>query len=356
MRVSWRPLAAWAAAAMLAWAAPLHRAALAADKPPPPIVLRYASPYPASHPFSRADLAWIAWVERESAGRLHIDAYWGGTLMSTPESVLELAHGVADIATVLPIYSLAGAQAIKLQASFYAGADTPAMQVAVYECLRRQFPVLDRELAGTHLLAIQGGSLPHVLTRTRPIRSLADFAGLRLRVPNEMVPVVRAMGADPVTMAMGDVYSALSKGSVDGVVAPADTMLSLHFGEVAPFFSGLTFPRGAYPARAISDIAWNRLPTDLRQLLDHSGPIWEQALDDSVTRAAQAGYDFARSHGETMLAADPAAQRALLALYDASNRHLVGRIDSAQPYAAAMYPAARRAVQALRAGGPACRA
>ena len=226
---------AWIVVAALAWAAPLGLAARASDVPPQQIVLRYASPYPSSHPFSRADLAWITWVERESAGRLHIDAYWGGTLMSTPESVLELAHGVADIATVLPIYSLAGAQAIKLQASFYAGADTPAMQVAVYECLRRQFPVLDRELAGTHLLAIQGGSLPHVLTRTRPIRGLADFSACGCGVPNEMVPVLRAMGADPVTMAMGDVYSALSKGSVDGVVAPADTMLSLHFGEGRAF-------------------------------------------------------------------------------------------------------------------------
>ncbi len=349
MRSRWRRLAA--AAALALWLLPEARAA---DPGPPPIVLRYASPYPASHPFSLADLVWISWMERESAGRVKIVPYWGGTLMSTPESVLELAHGMADIATVLPIYALAGAQAIKLQASFYAGADTPAMQVAVYACLRREFPVLDDELAGTHLLAVQGGSLPHVLTRTRPIRVLADLKGLRLRVPNEMVPVLRALGADPVTMAMGDVYSALSKGSVDGVVAPADTMLSLHFGEVAPFFSGLTFPRGAYPARAISNRRWDSLPPDVRQLLARSQPVWEQALAASVTHAAQAGYAFAVAHGETMLAADPTAEHDLLALYDAENRRLVGRGGDAPPYAAAMYAAAQRAIQALQAGHPAC--
>ena len=35
-------------------------------------VLSYASPYPPGHPFSRADLRWIAWVEKTSGGRLRI--------------------------------------------------------------------------------------------------------------------------------------------------------------------------------------------------------------------------------------------------------------------------------------------
>ncbi len=319
-----------------------------------PIVLRYASPYPSTHPFSRADLVWIAWIESKSAGRLRIEPFWGGMLMSTPESVLELAHGMADIATVLPIYSNAGAQAIKLQASFYAGADTPEMQTTVYACLRRQFPVLDAELAGTHLLAVQGGAQGHVLTRTRPIHTLADLRGLRIRVPSELVPDMRALGADPVTMAMGEVYSALSKGSIDGVVAPADTMLSLHFSEVAPYFSGLAFPRGAYPARAISDRSWNRLPHDLQQLLADSQPVWEQALATSVTQAAQTGYAFGLAHGETMLPSDPTAQHDLLALYDRENRLLVARKDASQPYASAMYDAAHQAIDRLLAGAQPC--
>ena len=319
-----------------------------------PVILRYASPYPSTHPFSRADLAWIAWVEAKSGGRLRIEPFWGGMLMSTPESVLELAHGMADIATVLPIYSMAGAQAIKLQASFYAGADTPEMQIAVYACLRRQFPVLDEELAGTRLLAVQGGAPGHVLTRSRPIHTLADLRGLRIRVPSELVPDMRALGADPVTMAMGEVYSALSKGAIDGVIAPADTLLSLHFSEVAPYFSGLTFPRGAYPARAISDRSWNRLPHDLQQVLTDSQPVWEQALATSVTQAAQTGYAFGLTHGETMLPSDAAAQHDLLALYDSENRLLVARADAKLPYASAMYAASHQAISNLRAGAKPC--
>ena len=38
-------------------------------------------------------------------------------------------------------------------------------------------------------------------------------------------------------MPMGEVYSALAKGVIDGVVAPADTLRSLHFAEVAHYFT-----------------------------------------------------------------------------------------------------------------------
>jgi len=54
---------------------------------------------------------------------------------------------------------------------------------------------------------------------------------MRIRVPTELLPVMRDLGADPVNMPMGEVYSALAKGIVDGVVAPADTFNALYVRE-----------------------------------------------------------------------------------------------------------------------------
>ena len=48
-------------------------------------------------------------------------------------------------------------------------------------------------------------------------------------------------------MPMGEVYSALAKGVIDGVIAPADTFKSLHFAEVAHYFTAL--PSRAAPIR-----------------------------------------------------------------------------------------------------------
>ncbi len=89
------------------------------------------------------------------------------------------------------------------------------------------------------MLAVQGGSLPGIITRDRPIRSLADLQGLRIRAPTELLTVLRELGADPVNMPMGEVYSAMTKGVIDGVIAPADTFRALHFAEVARYYSTL---------------------------------------------------------------------------------------------------------------------
>ena len=66
-------------------------------------VLRYASNYPPTHPFSRADITWMRAVEKASNGRIRIQPFWGGSLISSDNSVIELRHGVADIALITPI-------------------------------------------------------------------------------------------------------------------------------------------------------------------------------------------------------------------------------------------------------------
>ena len=79
--------------------------------PPNQTILTYASPYPPGHPFSRADLAWIAAVEKASGGRLRIRPFWAGALLSSEQSMEEIRHGVADIGLITPIYARGGAHA-----------------------------------------------------------------------------------------------------------------------------------------------------------------------------------------------------------------------------------------------------
>ena len=108
----------------------------------------------------------------------------------------------------------------------------------------------------------------------------------------------------------------LAKGVIDGVVAPADTIKSLHFSEVAHHFTALRFSRGAYPARAMSDKTWQRLPADLQQLLNSAKPVWETALARDLVQADKAGADYAKGHGVEMIAFPEAEQAKLDALHD----------------------------------------
>lgn len=263
--------------------------------------LTYATPYPPMHPFSRADQRWVDFVEERSGGRLRIRPFWGGALLSADQSVIEIRHGVADIGLITPIYMKGGMHASRAQAGFYGGVQTMEDQVAILKCASHDFPVFSQELRGLRVLALQGGNFPGVLTRSKPVRSLSDLQGMRLRTQSETIDVLRRLGADPVDMPMSEVYSALAKGVIDGVVAPADTLKALHLAEVGAYFTELRISRGSYPARAMSLRAWGKLPADLQAVLIESQSVWERALMDEVMRGQEAGYRFGRERGVEMI-------------------------------------------------------
>jgi len=290
----------------------------ACSAPPPPgvTVLTYGSPYAPTHPFSRADITWMKFVEQRSAGHLVIKPFWAGAVLSSDHSMIEVRHGVVDIGLITPIYARGGAHVLRTQAGFYGGVKSYQDQLTAYDCIAHEFPDFSAETQGLRILAVQGGNFPGVLTRSRAVRSLADFNGLRLRAPTELTPVLAELGADPVNMPMGEVYSALAKGVIDGVVAPADTLQSLHFNEVAKNFSRVRFARGAYPSRAISEKTWAKLSADKRTILDESRKVWEQAMLTEITKAEAVGVKFGNENGITFLDFDPADQTKLDTLYN----------------------------------------
>ena len=280
-------------------------------------ILSYASPYPPGHPFSKADQKWMDHIVTQSDGRLRFKTFWGGSLISSEMSMLEIRHGVADIGLITPIYTKGGAHLLQTQAGFFGGVKSIEDQVAVFYCLLNSSPQFNRELDGLKVLAVQGGNFPGVLTKDRIISSLDDFRGLRLRVQSEAVDVIKALGADPVTMPMGEVYSALAKGIIDGVVAPADTIHSLHFSEVANHFTTLRFSRGAYPARAMSEKRWLQLPVDLQALIVNAHSVWESALSDELKRAEERGIAFGAAEGITFHTIPATEQARFDQLYNA---------------------------------------
>src|SRR5690606_23737885 len=131
-----------------------------------------------------------------------------GGLLSSEMSMEELRHGVADSGLIPPIYVRGGTHLLRMQSGFYGGVADIEAQVALFRCIERNTPQIAEELRGLKVLAVQGGLLPGIITRDRPVRKLDDIRGLRLRAPTELLRVLDRMGADPVNMPMGEVYSA----------------------------------------------------------------------------------------------------------------------------------------------------
>jgi tripartite ATP-independent transporter DctP family solute receptor len=78
----------------------------------------------------------------------------------------------------------------------------------------------------------------HTITK-RPIRTVNDFAGMKIRVPNNVIQVkgMEIMGATPTPMALGDVYTALQQGTIDGMENPLTTIYGNKAQEVAKYIT-----------------------------------------------------------------------------------------------------------------------
>lgn len=321
-----------------------------ARQAPGTMTLTYASPYPATHDFSRADTVWMNWIEAQTHGRIRIKPFWGGALLSSNENMLEIRHGVTDIGMITPMYSRS-AHLQRIQPSFYSGIGSIGDQIAIYRCLAAEYPAMNGEVRGLHILAVQGGNFPGILTRNRPIRTLADLRGLRLRAQADTADVLRKLGVDPVNMSMAEVYPAMAKGVIDGVVAPADALKSMHLADVGRYFSTIKVPRGAYPGRAMSDATWARLSPADQTIFMRGEAVWEQAMAQLLDRSVVSGHAYAQQEGIDEIAMNPGEQAKFDALYRANAFRISRQLE---PYGIDGHAIAVRAAQIIAGGAKPC--
>ena len=76
----------------------------------------------------------------------------------------------------------------------------------------------------------------HTLT-TKQVKTPADLAGLQIRVPTNQIQTkgFEYLGATPVGMSLGDVYTALQQGTIDGGENPLSTLYGRKHHEVAKY-------------------------------------------------------------------------------------------------------------------------
>ncbi|MBU0927957.1 MAG: sialic acid TRAP transporter substrate-binding protein SiaP [Spirochaetes bacterium] len=105
----------------------------------------------------------------------------------------------------------------------------------------------------------------------RPINSIADMRGLKLRVPNAKANMAYAQltGASAVPMAFGEVYMALKTNTVDGQENPLPAINAMKFYEVQSYIA-LTGHILNDQNYVVSEKTWARLPKEVQDLIAKS--------------------------------------------------------------------------------------
>lgn len=104
----------------------------------------------------------------------------------------------------------------------------------------------------------------------KPVQSLADVAGLRIRASGIGGELYRRLGATAVTISPGETYAALERGTIDAAefLAPAND-LALGLNRIAPHlvFPGFNKPNGASEL-LIARPLWDALPDHLKAIIE----------------------------------------------------------------------------------------
>ncbi|MET0971192.1 MAG: TRAP transporter substrate-binding protein [Tardiphaga sp.] len=203
------------------------------------VSLKVGGQFQATHPASMAMEEACADIRKQSNGRIDIQFFPNAQLGSDAAMLTQTRSGVLDMMT---------ASGISMQVvAPIAGISGMAFAFSDYD---RVWQAMDGEL-GTAIRAgldkaglfaypkILDSGYRNVTTSTRPINTVDDFKGMKMRVPPSPVwiSLFTALGSSPTSITINELYSALQTKIVDGQENPLTAIEAGKYYEVQKYCS-----------------------------------------------------------------------------------------------------------------------
>ena len=231
-------------------------------------VVKIANVTAPDHPLNRSFEKMAAILNERSGGRIEAKVYPSAQLgnlraiaeglqLGTIEMGTQSPGGLASFMPLLGVLELP--YVYRSNDHVYSVVDGP-----IGAELNEKF----RAKTGIRILGYWMNLYRNTTNNKRAIAAPADFKGLKIRVPETktVMDTMNALGASPVPMAFGEVYTALSQGIIDGQENPLSIIWASKLYEVQKYLS-LTGHVYSPTVVMISDAFYKKLPGDLQKLV-----------------------------------------------------------------------------------------
>lgn len=213
-----------------------------------------------------------------SGGALSFEMFDSGTLLAADQLIPGLTRGVCDIAMttssyVSTTYPVLGCYELPF---INDGTDQTLRALQIDGDL---FNLINEELGkkGLRLIASMPTAPEYIWTVDNPVRTPDDLKGLRIRTAGAVEgETVKALGGAPVSMSSAEIYEALERGTIDGMISYPGTVISRDLQEVLRYGTAGHFGLYAVDAYVRKD--------------------WWEGLDDGTRSALQ---DAAKAYQDT---------------------------------------------------------
>ncbi|QKV19012.1 TRAP transporter substrate-binding protein [Oricola thermophila] len=221
------------------------------------------------HRFNEAFFAPFAEKLAElSGGTLTVKQYPGGTLNSNPalqystvvEGVTDIAFGISSYTyDLFPISS-----SVSVPGICNSGIDCT-------EALWRAEDLIDEEF-DAKIIAMWSNEPMAIVTRDKPIRTLEDFEGLKIRVSSNIeAEFLSALGAAPVSQSVEEINQNLANGTIDAIAIDPTSVRDFKLYEPGKYIT-LGMPTAGLPFwMLMNNQSYEALSDEERAWVDAAG-------------------------------------------------------------------------------------
>ena len=266
----------------------------------PTYVLKFATLAPEGTSWMNVINAWAAQVEKASNGRLEFKIYPGGVMGDEPDMLREIrlgelqgaaftGHGIGEI------YS--PARVLEVPFLFHNYAEVDYVRGKLLPQIRQGF-----YRHGFVLLGFMDTGFIYIFS-SAPVPSLNALRTHRVWMW-EGDPLERAFfdasGVPPVPLALPDVYTSLSTGLVNTVMAPPFGAIALQWFTKTPYMTNMPIADGT-GALLVTRQFFDSLPRDLQTILLNTGDAAGKAIIEATRIDNERSLAVLKAHGVSFL-------------------------------------------------------
>jgi C4-dicarboxylate-binding protein DctP len=210
--------------------------------------------------------------------KINILEAYSGAIIKNSEALEALQSGLVDIAGSCYCFEPSNLPLHSFPVYLPFGPTDPLTSLVatreVYEQTPELIDVFEKKW-NQHLLGLTVLD-PYEIISKNPIEKIADVQGMRLGAAGPNLPWVAMAGAVPVqTQGSGSSYTNLQTGVVDGLVSYPSAIYNLKLTQLAKNYTKAGFGAVTWLYVHMNLDAYNKLPADVRSIVDQLGRDFE---------------------------------------------------------------------------------
>jgi TRAP-type C4-dicarboxylate transport system substrate-binding protein len=270
--------------------------------------LKFANFFPPTHKHSILFEKFCEDIKKKTGGRVEISYYPGGTLLTAPKMAAGVASGIADIGLShcgytrgrFPIMEI-----MELPLGY------PSGYIGTYAATDFYEKFKPKEWDGFQPLMFVAGAPCIIMTVSKPIRTLEDLKGVKIRGTGRIGDLIKSLGGIPVPLEMGDLYEGLRRGTIEGTFTAAETLKGWKLGELVRNATTCWQVGASYTFYvAMNKDKWNALPADIKKIFDETSVEYRYKFAVQWNEVDIEGMDLLKaSGGQTIPLSDAEAAK-----------------------------------------------